>query len=84
MKTISVFANVIILLCIIYVANAGIPSLVWISDAEVSVRNIYLDFDSTITIDGFSEEVRNAFCKTEKYPDCNCGESCNDTMVKRF
>jgi len=39
-----------------------------------------LDFDNTIVVDGFSEVVRNAFCKTEDYPDCFCGELCNNTM----
>ena len=63
------------------VANAGVPSLRWISDAKEPVTHIYLDFDNTIVVDGFSEVVRNAFCKTEEYPDCHCGPLCNDTMV---
>lgn len=62
------------------VANAGVPSLRWISDAKEPVTHIYLDFDNTIVVDGFSEVVRNAFCKTEEYPDCFCEPLCNDTM----
>jgi len=80
MKTVCLFAHIVILAFVSCVAKGGVPSLVWISDAKESVKNVYLDFDNTLTIDGFSEVVRNAFCKTEKYPDCDCGELCNDTM----
>ena len=78
MKTFCV-SGLIFLVSAVY---GGIPSLVWISDAKEPVKNVYLDFDNTLTINGFSEEVRNAFCKTEEYPDCFCGNSCNDTMVR--
>ena len=63
------------------IAHGGAPSLTWLSDAREPVKNVYLDFDSTMSVTGFSEVVRNAFCKTEKYPDCNCGPMCNDSMV---
>ena len=63
------------------VCHGGVPSLKWLSDARAPVTNVYLDFDNTIVVDGFSEVVRNAFCKTEDYPDCYCGTLCNDTMV---
>ena len=79
MKSFYVFGIVMIFASVV---NGGIPSLVWISDAKEPVKNVYLDFDNTITVDGFSEVVRNAFCKTEEYPDCFCGESCNDDMVR--
>ena len=82
MKSNCLFAHVIILAITVCVAYGGIPSLVWISDAKEPVQNVYLDFDNTLTVDGFSEVVRNAFCKTEKYPDCFCEELCNDTMVR--
>ena len=82
MKTACLFAHIVILAFVTCVAKGGVPSLVWISDAKEPVKNVYLDFDNTLTIDGFSEVVRNAFCKTEKYPDCDCGELCNDTMVR--
>ena len=82
MKTASLFVHIVILAFASCVANGGVPSLVWISDAKEPVKNVYLDFDNTLTIDGFSEVVRNAFCKTEKYPDCDCGDLCNDTMVR--
>ena len=61
--------------------HGGVPSLKWLSDARDPVTNVYLDFDNTIVVDGFSEVVRNAFCQTEDYPDCFCGELCNNTMV---
>merc|ERR1711894_48997 len=80
MKPVCLFSHVVILAFTTCVANGGIPSLGWISDAKTPVKNVYLDFDNTLTVDGFSEVVRNAFCKTEKYPDCFCGEMCNDTM----
>merc|ERR1712018_884275 len=63
-----------------FVVHGGVPSLKWLSDAKSPVTNVYLDFDNTIVVDGFSEVVRNAFCKTEDYPDCFCGELCNNTM----
>ena len=84
MKPVCLFSHTIILAVATCVANGGIPSLGWISDAKTPVKNVYLDFDNTLTVDGFSEVVRNAFCKTEKYPDCFCGELCNDTMVRYF
>ena len=65
----------------ISVVHGGVPSLKWLSDARDPVTNVYLDFDNTIVVDGFSEVVRNAICKTEDYPDCFCGTLCNDTMV---
>ena len=64
-----------------HIVHAGVPSLKWLSDAKKPVTNVYLDFDSTITVDGFSEVVRNAFCNTEEYPDCKCGSICDDPMV---
>ena len=82
MKKVRLFTHIVILAFVSCVAKGGVPSLVWISDAKEPVKNVYLDFDNTLTIDGFSEVVRNAFCKTEKYPDCDCGDLCSDTMVR--
>ena len=64
------------------VVYGGDPSLKWISDATEPITHVYLDFDNTITTDGFSEAVRNAFCRTEDYPDCYCGNLCDNTMVR--
>ena len=82
MKTARLLAHVVIVASVSCVAYGGVPSLVWISDAREPVKTVYLDVDNTLTVDGFSEVARNAFCKTEKYPDCNCGNLCNDTMVR--
>ena len=64
------------------VVYGGDPSLKWISDATEPITHVYLDFDNTITTDGFSEAVRNSFCRTEDYPDCYCGNLCDNTMVR--
>lgn len=52
-------------------------------DAKKEITHLYLDFDHTITVDGFSSIVRQIFCRNAKYPDCNCtrlpGGLCNGT-----
>jgi len=54
-----------------------------VKDAKTPITHLYLDFDHTITEDGFSEDVRQMFCKDQKYPDCDCswlpGKVCNGT-----
>ena len=76
--------HIIALICFSNTVHGGEPSLTWISDAKVPVNHVYLDFDNTITVDGFSEVVRNTFCNTEEYPDCHCKPICNDSMVRYF
>jgi hypothetical protein len=33
------------------------------------MKNVYLDFDKTIIVNGYSEVVRNGYCQ-EEYPEC--------------
>ena len=82
MKLECFFVHIVIVSIISCLANGSIPSLLRISEARQPVKNVYLDFDTTLTTDEFSKVVRNAFCRTKKYPDCDCGELCNDTMVR--
>ena len=82
MKSSWIFVKIVIVSVMCCLVNGSVPSLLWISEARQPVKNIYLDFDTTLTTDEFSEVVRNAFCRTVKYPDCDCGDICNDTMVR--
>ena len=82
MKSASFFVRIVIFSNMCCLICGSVPSLLWISEAKRPVKNVYLDFDTTLTADRFSEVVRNAFCRTDKYPDCDCGDLCNDTMVR--
>ena len=84
MELTGVCSRLLVLVYFSCIAKGGVPSLTWLSDAKEPVTHVYLDFDNTISIDGFSEVVRNAFCRTEEYPDCHCGALCNDSMVSLF
>ena len=77
----SVYLCLFALIYLTPITHGGVPSLTWLSDAKEPVTHVYLDFDNTMVVDGFSEVVRNAFCKTERYPDCNCSPMCNESMV---
>ena len=82
MKSSWIFVQIVIVSIVCCLVNGSVPSLLWISEARQPVKNVYLDFDTTLTTDEFSVVVRNAFCRTENYPDCDCGDLCNDTMVR--
>ena len=41
---------------------------------------VYLDFDKTIIVNGYSEVVRNGYCQ-EEYPECSPFDASDDMVI---
>ena len=44
------------------------------------MKNVYLDFDKTIIVNGYSEVVRNGYCQ-EEYPECAPFDVSDDMVI---
>lgn len=73
---------ILFLLTWVQVGDAGEISLSLL-DAKNPIKHLYLDFDHTITEDGFSGVLRGIVCGHQKYPNCTCtpkaNKQCTDT-----